>query len=120
MHLHHPIPVLRIFDEAKARDFYVDFLGFTVAWVHRFTPDSPVYMQISRGDCVLELSEHHGDGAPGALVRIRVDELEAYHEQLLSTGYRYYRPGLQDQEWGVREMKVQDGFGNTISFFRPL
>ena len=23
-------PVLRIFDEAKAREFYVDFLGFSV------------------------------------------------------------------------------------------
>ncbi len=28
----HPIPILRIFDEAKARAFYVDFLGFTVDW----------------------------------------------------------------------------------------
>jgi catechol 2,3-dioxygenase-like lactoylglutathione lyase family enzyme len=25
-------PILRIFDEAKAREFYVDFLGFRVDW----------------------------------------------------------------------------------------
>jgi len=29
-------PILRILDEAKAREFYVDFLGFNVDWEHRF------------------------------------------------------------------------------------
>ena len=26
------IPVLRILDEAKAKEFYVDFLGFKIDW----------------------------------------------------------------------------------------
>ena len=30
------IPLIRIFDEAKARAFYVDWLGFSVDWEHRF------------------------------------------------------------------------------------
>jgi len=55
------IPILRIFDEAKAREFYVDFLGFTVDWEHRFNDDAPLYMQVSRDGCVLHLSEHYGD-----------------------------------------------------------
>ena len=29
-------PILRIFDEAKAKEFYVDFLGFSVDWEHRY------------------------------------------------------------------------------------
>jgi hypothetical protein len=29
-------PVLRCFDEAKTREFYLDFLGFKVDWEHRF------------------------------------------------------------------------------------
>lgn len=28
--------LLRIFDVAKAKEFYVGFLGFTVDWEHRF------------------------------------------------------------------------------------
>ena len=56
------IPILRIFDEAKAREFYVDFLGFTIDWEHRFEPGLPLYMQVSKDDCILHLSEHHGDG----------------------------------------------------------
>jgi len=115
-----PIPILRIFDEGKARQFYVDFLGFNVDWEHRFEPGTPIYMRISRDSCALHLSEHHGDGAPGAVVRVAVDQLEDYHEVLLGKKYKYYRPGLQDQEWGTREMKVEDGFGNAIIFFREL
>lgn len=117
----HPvIPILRIFDLARAKDFYVDFLGFTADWEHRFEPDAPVYMQVSRGDCRIHLSEHHGDGTPGTTIRVQVDELEAYHADLTAKRYKYYRPGLQDQDWGLREMSVKDPFGNTIIFNRPI
>ena len=54
------IPTLRIFDSGKAREFYIGFLGFKVDFEHRFEPDLPLFMQISMGDIVLYLSEHHG------------------------------------------------------------
>jgi uncharacterized glyoxalase superfamily protein PhnB len=120
MTFHPVVPILRIFDEPRARDFYLDFLGFTVDFEHRFEPDTPIYMQVSRGACRLHLSEHHGDGAPGARIRIQVDELEAYHAELTAKHYKYYRPGLQDMEWGEREMKVQDPFANTLIFHRRI
>jgi hypothetical protein len=41
-------PILRIFDEAKAKEFYIDFLGFKVDWEHRFEAGLPLYMQISK------------------------------------------------------------------------
>jgi catechol 2,3-dioxygenase-like lactoylglutathione lyase family enzyme len=120
MTFHPVIPILRSFDEAKAREFYVDWLGFQVDFEHRFEPGMPLYMGISRGDCRIHLSEHHGDGTPGSVIRIRVDELEAYHAELQSRPYKNYRPGLQDQEWGTREMVVQDGSGNKLVFYRDL
>ncbi len=49
-------PILRSFDEAKAKEFYVAFLGFKVDWEHRFEPGLPLYMQVSRGACVLHIS----------------------------------------------------------------
>jgi hypothetical protein len=57
------IPILRIFDIRKADEFYQEFLGFSVDWDHRFDANAPLYRQISRGDLILHLSEHHGDGA---------------------------------------------------------
>src|SRR3954452_8891064 len=38
------IPLLRIFDVEKAKEFYVDFLGFVVNWEHHFEDNSPAYM----------------------------------------------------------------------------
>lgn len=37
------IPLIRIFSEAKAKEFYVDFLGFSLDWEHRFEPGLPLY-----------------------------------------------------------------------------
>jgi hypothetical protein len=38
------IPVVRIFSVAKAREFYVDFLGFALDWEHRFDASAPAYL----------------------------------------------------------------------------
>jgi catechol 2,3-dioxygenase-like lactoylglutathione lyase family enzyme len=108
-------PILRIFDEAKAKEFYVDFLGFKVDWEHRFEPDLPLYMQISKDGCILHLSEHHGDCCPGAAVRIETTELDALHAELTAKHYKYYRPGIEEVPWG-RDMSIKDPFGNRLTF----
>lgn len=120
MAFHPVIPILRSFDEGKAKEFYVAWLGFKIDWEHRFEPGTPLYMQVSRGGCVIHLSEHHGDGTPGTAIRVKVDELEDFHAELQTRPYKNYRPGLQDQEWGAREMTVQDGSGNKVTFYRDL
>jgi hypothetical protein len=43
------VPILRVFSVDKAKEFYVDYLGFTLDWEHRFADDLPLYMQVSRG-----------------------------------------------------------------------
>lgn len=111
----HPIPILRIFDEAKARAFYVDFLGFTVDWEHRFEPDLPLYLGISLGDCELHLTEHHGDCCPGAALRIPVDDVHALQRQLIAKPYGYARPQVETMPWGL-DLSVKDPFGNRLTF----
>lgn len=76
-------PILRIFDEAKAKEFYVGFLGFTVDWEHRFEAGLPLYMQVSKDDCIIHLSEHHGDCSPGAVIRIETNELDGFQKELI-------------------------------------
>src|ERR1051325_11737167 len=108
------IPVLRMFDIAKAHEFYLGFLGFTVDWEHRFEPGTPLYTQVSRGDCALHLSEHHGDASPGAVVRIAIDDIDALHAELSAKNYRYGRPGVETMPWGLRELAAHDPFGNRL------
>ena len=45
------IPIFRIFDVDKAKEFYI---------------------QISRDGLLLHLSEHHGDACPGSTVTVQV------------------------------------------------
>ncbi|MCL6445970.1 MAG: VOC family protein [Alicyclobacillus sp.] len=113
-------PILRIFDEAKAKEFYLDFLDFQLDWEHRFEADAPLYMQVSQGECVLHLSEHHGDACPGSTIRIETDGIESLHAVLSAKQYKYYHPGLQETPWNTREVCVQDPFGNRIVFFSRI
>lgn len=110
------IPVLRIFDVAKAREFYVDFLGMTVDWEHRFEGLSPVYMQVSRAGLTLHLSEHHGDSCPGSTVFVWMTGIEDFHSQLVEKKYGYNRPGLETTFYGAKLVQVHDPFGNRIRF----
>jgi hypothetical protein len=42
-------PILRMFDAAKAEEFYLGFLGFKVDFEHRFDENAPLYRGISCG-----------------------------------------------------------------------
>jgi catechol 2,3-dioxygenase-like lactoylglutathione lyase family enzyme len=113
------VPIFRIFSLEKAREFYIDFLGFKVDWEHRFTSDAPVYMQVSRDDLAIHLSEHHGDGTPGSMAYVYASGVEELHRELNEKHYRHNHPGLQRQDWGMLEMAVVDPFNNRIVFAEP-
>ena len=113
-------PILRIFDVAKADEFYLGFLDFRVDWDHRFDADAPLYRQISRDGLTLHLSEHHGDGVPGTHLRVAVRGVAALQRGFAAKRYRYMRPGLTTTPWNTVETTVIDSFGNQITFFEPL
>ena len=73
------IPIFRIFDVDKAKEFYIGYLGFAVDWEHRFEENAPLYMQVSLESFQLHLSEHYGDGCPGSTVFVKVTGLDEYH-----------------------------------------
>lgn len=114
------IPVLRILDEAKAKEFYVQWLGFSIDWEHRFGENFPVYLQISMEDIVIHLTEHHGDCIPGSRIRIHITGLEAFIEQLKQKDYKYYKPEVEEMEWGSLESTLLDPFGNRIIFTESM
>ena len=115
------IPILRMFDEALTRQFYVEFLEFEVTFEHRFDPAAPLYMGVRKGTCELNLSGHFGDGTPGSAVRIETIGLDDYAVLLAGKHYKYARPGApQDQTWGCRELTVGDPSGNKLTFYMNL
>lgn len=116
MQVRRTIPILRMFDVERAKDFYLGFLGFTLDWEHQFEPKTPIYMQVSRAGAVLHLSEHHGDGCPGSAIMVDMVGLDEFHREISTKGYKYYRPGIEDVPWNARMMSVIDPSGNRIRF----
>ena len=113
-------PIFRMFDPAKAREFYIEWLGFQLDWEFKRGENFPLYWQVSRNDLVLHLTEHHGDCSPGGKVLARVNDISAYHAFLTAKDYKYAKPGLDEVEWGAKVISVGDPFGNRIDFFEEL
>ena len=114
-------PILRSFDESKAKEFYVDFLEFNVDFEHRFGPTYPLYMSVSRDGCTLHLSEHYGDATPGSSVRIETNNVDELSSMLRAKDYTYAKPGPPvAQPWGNAELTLTDPFGNKLVFWSPL
>ena len=109
------VPIVRIFDVAKAHEFYLGFLGFSVDWEHRYGERFPLYTQVSRGGLRLHLSEHAGDATPGGCAVVYMKGIRAFQKELIGKDYRYMKPGLEDE--GTRlEVTVTDPFNNRIRF----
>lgn len=111
------IPIFRIFDRQKMKEFYLDYLGFTLDWEHHFEADMPAYLQVSLDGVILHLTEHHGDASPGGTVRIQKDRLKEYHAALKEKKYTYMNPGIEETPWDMKEVTVIDPFSNKIIFY---
>jgi catechol 2,3-dioxygenase-like lactoylglutathione lyase family enzyme len=108
------IPILRMFDIEKTKAFYVDLLGFSVDFEHRFEANFPLFMQVSRGGLRLFLSEHHGDATPGSTAFIYMTGLEAFHAEISARGSH---AGIEEGPVpGMRVLQVWDPVSNRLRF----
>jgi catechol 2,3-dioxygenase-like lactoylglutathione lyase family enzyme len=111
------VPILRVYDEVATRNFYCDYLGFEVDFEHRFTVDLPLYMRVTRGGVHLDLSQHHGDGTPGAAVWLPTVDIAAFHRELRRRDHLVtLRPGIDRSAPGGPTVELLDPFQNALRF----
>ena len=110
------IPILRVFDVAKTKEFYIDWLRFRIDWERQFEPATPVYFDLSKDEVQFHLSEHYGDSTPGTKVFIIRNKPGNYCQELKRIDYKYYRPGIEKTFYGTLCMEVTDPFDNKLSF----
>lgn len=112
------IPVFRMFDEAEAKAFYLDYLGFEIDWESRFSPTAPLYMQIRLGDALLHLNGHANEDEPIGQVNIPVLGLQNYCDYLIAKGADYPTPCVEDPRYVGRntDMNIFDPFDNYLIF----
>ncbi|MCA8991344.1 MAG: hypothetical protein KDA88_05165 [Planctomycetaceae bacterium] len=112
------IPVLRMLDEAQAKAYYLDYLGFEIDWESRFSPTAPLYMQIHLGEAILHLNGHATESAPVSEVNIPIRGLQNYCNYLIAKGASYPKPVPVDPRSQGRntDLNLYDPFGNLLVF----
>ncbi len=121
-------PVLGVPDVRLAVDYYRDALGFECdpeTGIVAGVGDEPaVYALLRRGDVGLHLQIRRGP--PSGRKReplecdayVFVDDVDALHGELMRRGAIIRNPPA-DQTYGLRQLDVEDPFGNRLSFGSP-
>jgi len=117
--MQHVVPALRITNYEQSKPFYVDGLGFRIDWEHRFEPHLPIFLQITRDNLTIYLSEHSGDCQVGGLVHFFVPSVDAWYQELQQKGVAITEP-LSESLPQLRSMTVTDPDGNQIRILTPL
>jgi len=109
------IPTFRILDYQKAMDFYIEGLGFSIDWEHRFGTDEPVYMQISRNGLLLHLSENKRFQT-GVIVFVACNNLNDLYEDISKRKSNIHIAKPEKTNWQSMHMEIEDPFGNLLRF----
>lgn len=102
----HATPILRVADFEAAAAYYVDELGFELAW-----RDGP-FGCVCRGDATVMLSQA-SQGCPATWVYVSIDDADAYYEEIRDRGARI-RQVPTNYPWGARELHVFDLDGHVL------
>ena len=117
-------PVLHVASVEASLRFYVDRLGFTVAW--QFEEDGRVFVaQVDRGSCALIFSDQWPEKVGKGLMFISLNvEPETYDAAVaaldaLRAEFEARGAPVTDGRWGYRLLVVEDLDGNQLFFNYP-
>jgi catechol 2,3-dioxygenase-like lactoylglutathione lyase family enzyme len=107
-------PILGTRELAKAVQFYVDRLGFTLA----FGDDNYVGLRRDRVELHMQFQYEHEMGT--TRLRIVVDDPDALYAEYKDQDVFYEGTQLTDTPWGTREFALYDLDRNALTFYRDL
>jgi len=111
------IPILPADDLAVAKNFYVDGLGFHVAF--EASEDGRTgLLGLERGTIRLTLDSPMEGHGRNACISLEVHDADAYFREW-SSKVAVLRPP-RDEEWGARTFDLIDPSGNTIFVMGPV
>ncbi|MBI3111936.1 MAG: VOC family protein [Ignavibacteriales bacterium] len=111
------IPALRITDYERSKAYYLDTLGFAVAWEHQFEANFPVFMSVVREGMQIYLTQHSGDCQAGSLVHFVIHDVDAWHKEFRDRGAKVTE--APNDDLGFRNMTITDPDGNQLRLMEP-
>lgn len=115
-------PVLPVKNVSIAVDYYVNKLGFKLA----FTDTTSVqgYAGVRRDGIEIHLQWHDEKewkiGVDRPMLRIYVDDVEALYEEYKVQSVFHERTSLIKTPWGTKEFAFYGVYGNGLTFYRDL
>lgn len=106
--------VLAVHDMRKSAAFYVGALGFEIV----AEPDGWIFVR--KDDCLIMLGECPDDlpaselGCHGYVAYLRVDDADAYHAAIQSSGLAPAISSVATEPWGMREFGVTTPDGHRF------
>lgn len=117
---HKVIPILKVIDVIRAKEFYVDIMGFKVEWEKRFDEKSSIHMILSYKHIILYFTGYDDVAASESSVFIEFSGLKKYHGFLMERKTEYMITDLNMTPWESLNMEVIDPFGNKLLFCEPF
>jgi catechol 2,3-dioxygenase-like lactoylglutathione lyase family enzyme len=110
------IAILPAADLEVARRFYVDALGFEVAWEADLGEGAGL-LGLRRGTIEITLDCPMSGHGRDACVSLHVDDADRYYAEWQAHAEVLRAP--HDEEWGARTFDVLDPSGNTLFVIGP-
>lgn len=115
-------PVLPVQNVIAALHFYVEKLGFDVAFAD--DEKDPHYAGIRRDNIEIHLQWHdateweHAIDRP--MLRFVVQNIEALYEEYQMKGVFHEQTSLKETPWGTREFAFYDLYKNGLTFYHDI
>jgi catechol 2,3-dioxygenase-like lactoylglutathione lyase family enzyme len=111
------VPILPVDDLARAKQFYVEGLGFDVTFEYHHDDRSGL-LGVRRGAIAITLDCPMTGHGRDACVSLEVENADRYYDEWRQR-VPVKRPP-RNEDWGARTFDLIDPFGNTIFVIGPV
>ncbi|WP_299124019.1 glyoxalase superfamily protein [uncultured Winogradskyella sp.] len=115
-------PVLPVKDVTKAVEYYVQKLGFKLAFTD--TTEAHGYAGVSRDGIEIHLQWHDEvewvKGIDRPMLRIYVDDIEDLFNDYKTQDVFHHGTSLKETSWGTKEFAFYDLNMNGLTFYRDI
>lgn len=115
-------PVLPVKDVSKSIEFYIDKLGFKLAFTD--TTSAKGYAGVRRDGIEIHLQWHDEiewvEGMDRPMLRIYVEGIEALYTEYKTKDVFHKNTSLKETPWGTKEFAFFDNYGNGLTFYLDI
>ena len=111
-------PIIGTRDINRAIEFYVERLGFQLAF--QDNTDAPNYVGFRRDQVELHMQFQYEHEMSTIRLRFLVDDPDSLFTEYQQRGVECSASGIRDTPWGTREFALYDMDRNSLTFYRDL